>query len=272
MRKMFVEGLVGTACDSLQELSIYCRHSGVRSAGYFRPHHSGRDRTDIPVVTGNRDLDGIFSNFFFSASPQDATFVIVFTDEIPPHTTSSINPERWVDEHGDCLYRYALVRVRTREVAEDLVQETFLAALRSLDNYAGRASERTWLCGILKNKIGDYYRKLGRETNFTDMDSLSDEFSEKFVREGWFHATGPMDWKAQPEEVTHSSEFWAILRSCLEKLPAKIAKVFILREVDGIPTEEICKTMAIKDNNLWVMLHRGRMGLRECLERNWFKR
>jgi RNA polymerase sigma-70 factor (TIGR02943 family) len=239
---------------------------------YSRSRYSGQDQTGIPRCTGILAFAGILLNFFFSHSLQAASFTIVFTDESPPQATSSINPERWVDEHGDCLYRYALVRVRTREVAEDLVQETLLAALRSLDNYAGRASERTWLCGILKNKVVDYYRKLGRETNFTDMESLSDEFSDKFVREAWFHATGPMAWKAQPEEVTHSSEFWATLRSCLEKLPAKIAKVFILREVDEIPTEEICKAMAIKDNNLWVMLHRGRMGLRECLERNWFNR
>ena len=72
------------------------------------------------------------------------------------------DPERWVDEHGDCLYRYALVRVRVPEVAEDLVQETLLAALRSREKFGGRSSERSWLVGILKNKIVDYYRKLGR--------------------------------------------------------------------------------------------------------------
>jgi DNA-directed RNA polymerase specialized sigma24 family protein len=75
---------------------------------------------------------------------------------------SSANPERWVDEHGDCLYRYALVRVRGAEVAEDLVQETLLAAVRSREKFGGRSSERSWLVGILKNKIVDYYRKLGR--------------------------------------------------------------------------------------------------------------
>src|ERR1700677_2957127 len=95
------------------------------------------------------------------------------------------DPDAWVDEHGDCLYRYALVRVRTPEVAQDLVQEAFLAALRGWDKFGGRSSERSWLCGILKNKIVDYYRKLGRETSFTDMESLSDGFSEKFVSEGW---------------------------------------------------------------------------------------
>jgi DNA-directed RNA polymerase specialized sigma subunit, sigma24 homolog len=88
---------------------------------------------------------------------------------------------RWVDDHGECLYRYALVRVRKPEIAEDLVQETFLAAVRGYEKFGGRSSERSWLVGILKNKIVDHFRKLGRETSFTDMEFLSDEFSEKFV-------------------------------------------------------------------------------------------
>src|SRR5882672_4854524 len=84
----------------------------------------------------------------------------------------------WVGEHGDCLYRYALARVRKPEVAEDLVQETFLAAVRGYEKFGGRSSERSWLVGILKNKIVDHFRKLGRETSFTDMEFLSDELSE----------------------------------------------------------------------------------------------
>jgi DNA-directed RNA polymerase specialized sigma24 family protein len=92
------------------------------------------------------------------------------------------------------------------EVAQDLVQEAFLAALRSSEKFAGRSSERSWLCGILKNKIVDYYRKLGRETSFTDMESLSDEFSEKFVSEGrWVHVKGPKDWKPEPDVIAHRS-------------------------------------------------------------------
>ena len=94
--------------------------------------------------------------------------------EVP---ASKADPNRWVDEHGDCLYRYALARVRTPEVAEDLVQETLLVAVRSLEKFAGRSSERSWLVGILKNKIVDYYRKLGRETSFTDLEFLKDESS-----------------------------------------------------------------------------------------------
>jgi RNA polymerase sigma-70 factor (TIGR02943 family) len=197
----------------------------------------------------------------------------VATEETQSKTTPAANPDRWVDDHGDCLYRYALMRVRTPEVAQDLVQEAFLAALRSCEKYAGRSSERSWLCGILKNKIVDYYRKLGRETSFTDMESLSDEFSEKFVSEGWWvHANGPKDWKPEPDVVTHSSEFWTTMRRCLGKLPDRIANVFMLREMEELSTKEICKTLTISETNLGVMLHRSRMALRECLEMNWFEK
>ena len=128
--------------------------------------------------------------------------------------------EHWVDDHGECLYRFALMRVRNQDVAEDLVQETFLAAVRSYEKFGGRSSERSWLCGILKNKIVDHFRKLGRETSFTDMESLSDEFSEKFASVGfWNHDKGPHEWKPEADEVMHRSEFWQTMRDCLAKLP-----------------------------------------------------
>lgn len=184
----------------------------------------------------------------------------------------SETPDAWVDEHGDYLYRYALVRVRTPEVAQDLVQEAFLAALRSQDKFAGRSSVRGWLCGILKNKIVDYYRTLGRETSFTDMAFLSDEFSEKFVDGGWVHADAPKDWKPEADVVAHRAEFWSTMRSCLGKLPGRIANVFMLREMEEISTKEICKMLSITESNLFVMLHRARMALRECLELNWFQK
>jgi RNA polymerase sigma-70 factor (TIGR02943 family) len=183
------------------------------------------------------------------------------------------NPDRWVDEHGDCLFRYALVRVRRREVAEDLVQETLLAAIRSREKFAGRSSERSWLTGILKHKISDHFRKLGRETSFTDLESLADEFSEKFVPEGyWVHVKGPKEWKPESDEVVYHAEFWQTMRHCLDKLPERIANVFMLREMDEVESKEICSMLSISESNLWVMLHRARMALRECLEINWFNR
>jgi RNA polymerase sigma-70 factor, ECF subfamily len=191
----------------------------------------------------------------------------------PTYGPAQTNPERWVDEHGNRLFRYALIRVRRREVAEDLVQETLLAAMRSRENFAGQSTERSWLTGILKHKISDYFRKLGRETSFTDLESLADEFSEKFVAEGyWVHVKGPKEWKPSADEVMHSAEFWQTMRYCLDKLPERIANVFMLREMEEIGSKEICSMLSISESNLWVMLHRARMALRECLEINWFNR
>ena len=182
------------------------------------------------------------------------------------------DPALWVDEHGDVLYRYALARVRKPEVAQDLVQETLLAAMRARDRFAGQSSVRSWLCGILKHKLCDYYRKLGRETSFTDLEFLADECEDKFVREGFsVHMTGPKEWRPDPDEVMHRDDFWQTMRDCLAKLPERIATVFMMREMDEVESKEICAILAISENNLWVMLHRARMGLRECLALNWFE-
>ncbi len=177
----------------------------------------------------------------------------------------------WVDEHGDCLYRYALARVRKPEVAEDLVQETFLAAVRGYEKFGGRSAVRSWLCGILKHKIMDHYRKAGRETSFTDLEFFADECAEKFVAQGfWQHEEGPKEWTPDASEVMERSEFWKTMRACLAKMPERVATVFAMREMDEVPSKEICATLAISESNLWVMLHRARMALRECLEKNWF--
>ena len=119
------------------------------------------------------------------------------TNEAIEHAVSVVagnDPAIWVDEHGDVLYRYALVRVRKSEIAQDLVQETFFAALRTREKFRGGSSVRSWLCGILKHKLCDYYRKLGRETSFTDLEFLDDECAERFVPEGyWVHMNGPKE-------------------------------------------------------------------------------
>ncbi|MEP6669015.1 MAG: sigma-70 family RNA polymerase sigma factor [Chthoniobacter sp.] len=189
----------------------------------------------------------------------------------PPPTRSHADPDRWVDEHGDCLFRFALTRVRKEEVAEDLVQETLLVAVRTHEKFGGRSSERSWLVGILKNKVCDYFRKLGRETNFTDLEFFSDEHSDKFDGENyWIHERGPSDWKPEGEDAMKRAEFWQTIQGCLAKLPDRVATVFTMREIDDVPSREICATLNITEANLWVMLHRARMALRQCLEVNFF--
>jgi RNA polymerase sigma-70 factor (ECF subfamily) len=189
-----------------------------------------------------------------------------------PPARSHADPDRWVDEHGDCLYRYALTRVRREDVAEDLVQETLLVAVRTHENFAGRSTERSWLVGILKNKICDYFRKLGRETNFTDLEFFSDEHSDRFDSDHyWIHERGPAEWHPEGEEAMKRAEFWTVLHAGLRALPERIAIVFTMREIDDVPSKEICVTLGISEANLWVMLHRARMALREYLERHFFE-
>ena len=192
-----------------------------------------------------------------------------------PVTPSALSdPERWVELYGDYLFKFALSRLRDPVRAEDAVQETFLAALKGARSFSGQASERTWLAGILKNKIYDYYRKRGRETPFTDLEFYADEESDRFVAEGvgrggWIHELGPQEW-SKAGECLDNELFWQTYRDCAGKLPANIATAFNLREVDGLETREICAVLSISENNLWVMLHRARMALRRCLENNWF--
>ncbi len=184
------------------------------------------------------------------------------------------DPERWVELHGDYLFKYAMMRLRDRAQAEDAVQETFLAALKGGKTFAGRSAEKSWLVGILKNKICDYYRRASRETPLTDLEFYSDEESDRFVAEGllrgaWIHALGPKEWP-NPGESLDNEKFWQTYRACADKLPKNVAAVFNLREVDGMESKEICALLNISENNLWVMLHRARMALRRCLETNWF--
>ena len=186
------------------------------------------------------------------------------------------DPGAWVDEHGDYLYRYALFRLRDATAAEDAVQETLLAALQAYTKFAGRGSERTWLVGILKHKITDHFRRMSREAPAGQREGEGPAHDE-FFREGewqdhWKVEYAPTDWHASPAALAEQHEFWLVFQNCLAPLPQRTASAFVLREVDGLTSEEICEVLSITVNNLWVMLHRARLHLRNCLELNWFKR
>jgi RNA polymerase sigma-70 factor (ECF subfamily) len=168
------------------------------------------------------------------------------------------------------------LRLRDPARAEDAVQETFLAALKGGKTFAGRAAEKSWLAGILKNKIYDHFRKAGRETNFTDMEFYSGEEDGNFVaggpfKDAWEQEHGPQEWGGLGAALD-SEVFWKAYNDCANKLPKNVAAVFNLREMDGVESREICALLNISESNLWVMLHRARMALRRCLEINWFNK
>lgn len=189
----------------------------------------------------------------------------------------SPDPGRWLDDHGDYLFKYAVFRLRDHTAAEDAVQETFLAALRAYEKFEGRGSERTWLVGILKHKVIDHFRRAVREAPLgEDADEASDhrEFFDRADewKGHWNRDYAPTEWHSTPAELMERGDFWRVFSDCLSPLPQRTASAFTLREVDGHTSEDICEILSISVSNLWVMLHRARLHLRNCLELNWFKR
>jgi RNA polymerase sigma-70 factor (ECF subfamily) len=181
------------------------------------------------------------------------------------------DPEAWVDRYGDRLYRYALLRLRIPDLAADVVQETFLEALRARDSFAGRSSELTWLTGILRHKVIDLLRKSFRETPSTSGGAPSNSAESPFDHRGrWKNM--PASWSGDPSRAIESREFWDVFERCLSKLPQGLADAFFLREVDGLAADEVQRALGINPANFWKRLHRARMLLRQCLESGWFGR
>lgn len=177
--------------------------------------------------------------------------------------------EDLLSEHGDYLYRYALVRLRDEHLAEDVVQETLLAALQG-SGFSGKSSVRTWLTGILKHKIIDQFRRQSRETPLDSPDEVAEDAltEDDFFAEDGHWNQAPQSW-GDPGGLLQQDQFLKILQLCLDRLPKKLARLFVMREVEEAENEEICKELEVTTTNAWVMLHRARMGLRQCLELNW---
>lgn len=196
-------------------------------------------------------------------------------DSIPLKGMS--DPKSWVDKYADYLYRYALTRLREKRLAEDMVQEAFLAALKSRNSFAGQSSEKTWLVGILKNKIMDHFRKSHREISIEDVINFQSAGDDDFETGGkntgqWKINKRPADWMIDSSDPAEIDEFWRFLKLCLSEIPKQIADIFILREIEGLENREICNEIDVNPTNLRVMLHRARKQLRRCLEANWIEK
>ena len=188
----------------------------------------------------------------------------------PAPAAPASDPDRLLADHGDALFRYALGRVRDEATAEDLVQETFLAALSARTAFRGESSERTWLIGILRHKLCDHLRKRCLERPLAgDPDAADPVVDGMFAPDGHF-VSPPGRWDADPAELSQKAEFWAVFAKCRDSLPSRQAAVFIMRQVDDRPAEEVCQELGITPTNLWVLLHRARLRLRACLEERWF--
>lgn len=183
-------------------------------------------------------------------------------------TVHKIDAIKWVDRYSDYLYNYTIVRVNDHEVAQDLVSETFFAGLKSAANFKGEASERTWLIAILKRKIIDHYRKKNSKKgkaevrmHFNDGDSDGDWLEER-VRD-------PFDKTA--EDDIENKELGNAIHDCLDGINEKQAAIFKLKTIENHDTEAICNAYNITPSNLWVIIHRARTAMADCLEQNWLK-
>ena len=174
------------------------------------------------------------------------------------------------NSHRGYLLRVAVLQLRDNDLAEDIVQDTLVAALQGAQGFSGRSSLKTWLTGILKHKIVDAIRRKSREPAFASLEEETqiEDFDALFDDSGHWE-NPPADW-GDPESQLSRAQFFDIMQFCLDKLPPNTARVFMMREVMELESGEICKELSITSTNLWVILYRARMALRQCLEQNWF--
>jgi len=188
-----------------------------------------------------------------------------------------VNPKDWVKNYGNELYGFAFSKLSKQEVAEDLVQDTFLSALNAMDSFKGKSSERTWLYTILKNKIADYYRKASTRYETAASKLAPAENSNQFVDSlfsdsgEWNEKGKPNDWGIDYTQPIEDKEFHSVLENCLGKLPETWNSVVNLKFIEEEDTDKICKDLNISTSNYWVIMHRAKLQLRACIEKNWIK-
>jgi RNA polymerase sigma-70 factor (TIGR02943 family) len=188
---------------------------------------------------------------------------------------NTLNPTAWIKEYADYLYNYAMYRTKNSALSEDLVQDTFVSAYKAKDNFKGNASEKTWLVTILKNKIIDHYRKSSTkmQINISQLGDAADYFfdttGEDGAENGWRANTVPSAMKMEGLDYTEQRELNGAIMDCFDKLPEQWSAISRMKLLDDMDTEEIAETFNITKSNFWVILHRAKMQLRDCLQNNW---
>ncbi|MBU2859150.1 sigma-70 family RNA polymerase sigma factor [Acidithiobacillus ferrooxidans] len=190
--------------------------------------------------------------------------------KMPPSLNDQVHtcqPEQWLDRYGDGLYRQALFRTSNTAVAEDLVQETLLAAWRGHAGFSREAQERTWLYGILEHKIQDHYRQNARVPQISDLevDDLDPDIEESVFQSNGAWAVRPGAWGRDPQEAAERKDFLRIVRGCLGELPEQQRSAFLLREWYGEEIALCATALAVTVNHLSVLLHRARLQISRCL-------
>lgn len=172
------------------------------------------------------------------------------------------------------MLKFATLQLSDPHLAEDAVQEALVGAMKNVSSFGGRSALKTWVFAILKNKIADTLRQKQRmvfvSSLFSDEEEEDKSIEALFNGKGFWHVhERPANW-TDPEQSLHNGEFWRVFEACLEGLPPKQARIFMMREFVELETEEICESLGLSVSNLHVILHRARLRLRECMENNWF--
>jgi len=184
---------------------------------------------------------------------------------------NQLNPSFWVSAYSDVLFNYAKARGVDTQSAEDMVQDTFLNAWRARDGFRGESSEKTWLFAILKNKIIDYYRKKTTALVSTPPDQdIADYFFES--KGHWKLENQPSTWAIDTKDIPREKDFQKTFASCLSRLHTQQKAVFVLKHMEDLPTKDICKLLKITPENYWILMHRAKLSLRDCLEKKWIKK
>lgn len=179
-----------------------------------------------------------------------------------------ILPDLWVDRYADMLYRYAFVRINDNGIAEDIVQETFLSAWRAKETFKGQTSEKNWLYAICKNKIIDYFRKKAGNISKPALAEEDNYFDEK---EHWREEPAPKAWGDNYQHKIETKEFFSVFELCKKKLKDTQQIVFVMKYMEDMEADKICEVLNITPSNYWVLIHRSKLHLRSCLEKNWIK-
>ncbi|GAB4242757.1 MAG: sigma-70 family RNA polymerase sigma factor [Saprospiraceae bacterium] len=176
----------------------------------------------------------------------------------------------WVREYTDALYAWALRKTGDSHLAEDLVQDTFLAAAEGLQNFEGNSSPKTWLMAILKYKIANHYRRaINRQTAHPGDDFLQ----QFFATDGrWLGIARPGNWQVQDGSLLSDAEFTTTLNRCIQHLPEAMQACIRLKFLEEKKGAEICQELGVSQTNYWQLVHRAKLQLRKCLDDNWFSR
>ena len=192
-------------------------------------------------------------------------------------STPALTVKRWVEMYSDKMYSWTFYKTNSKEIAEDLVQDTFLAAFQSISKFEGKSDPKTWLFAILNNKIAEHFRKIYRNPILSENQANPNEgesfFDTLFDSNGeWQKEERPKEWQNTEAHLLDDVAFVKVLQACMDKLPANWNAVIQLKYLEEKKGDLICQELGIAPTNFWQILHRSKLQLRKCLENHWFKK